>query len=124
MKKPNDHSTSIQLLKDVIKQFNMDREWARYHNPKNLAMSIAIEASELMEVFQWLSPTSSLRVNTVQDPAREELADVTIYCLTLAMALDIDVTSAIMDKIESNKLKYPVSQYKGTYRRPKAGGEY
>ncbi len=122
MKKPNDHSTSIQLLKDVIKQFNRDREWARYHNPKNLAMSIAIEASELMEVFQWLSPTSSLRVNTVQDSAREELADVMIYCLTLAMALKIDVTSAIIDKIESNKLKYPVSEYKGKYRRPKARG--
>jgi dCTP diphosphatase len=120
MNKLNDNSLVIKSLKDDIGKFIKDRNWQKYHNPKNLAMSIAIEAGELMEIFQWLSPRKAQQVRVSIDrarQAREELADVMIYCIMLAMALDIDLSSAILDKMENNKIRYPTRKHARAHGR-------
>lgn len=96
-----DNTTTIQELKDKVNKFVEERDWKKFHNPKNLSMSIAIEASELMEIFQWLTPKESWDIiNTKENiHLKEELSDVIIYCLSLANQLDIDIASAIEDKI-------------------------
>ena len=104
-----DKTTNIQSLKDKVLKFVQERDWNDFHNPKNLAMSIAIESSELMEIFQWLNEEES---NNIMDSdervhLQEELADIIIYCLSMANRLDIDVTGAIEDKIKKNAIKYP-----------------
>lgn len=106
-----DQLTSIQQLKDKVAKFVAERNWNQFHNPKNLSMSIAIEASELMEIFQWMSMEESWDINNSSESThlREELSDVIIYCLSLANQLDIDVATAIEDKIKKNGIKYPLT---------------
>ncbi len=106
-----DQTTNIQQLKDKIAKFVADRNWKQFHNPKNLSMSIAIEASELMEIFQWMREEEAWDVNNSSESThlKEELSDVIIYCMSLANQLDIDITVAIEDKLKKNAIKYPVS---------------
>ena len=116
----SDEKTSILQLRKRVEKFVADRDWSKYHNPKNLSMSIAIEASELMELFQWVSEEELDRL--MKDAhhfgkLQEELADVIIYCLSLANAADVDVTQAVVKKIDRNEHKYPVDQFKGNYRK-------
>jgi len=106
----NDQKTNIQDLKDNIEAFVQKREWAQFHSPKNLAMSISIEAAELMEIFQWLTVEEAWKI--ADDPEtfihlKEEIADVMIYCLSLANRLDIDITMAIEDKVAKNEKRFP-----------------
>ena len=105
----NDKNTNIQEIKSKIAKFVGDRNWGEAHNPKNLSMSIAIEASELMEIFQWVSTEEAWDICATEEftHLKEELADVMIYCLSLANQLNIDVADSIEDKIEKNGLKYP-----------------
>lgn len=114
----NDHQTPVARLRQAVQAFADARDWAPFHTPKNLAMSLAIEAGELMEHFQWLTPEQSEAVG--EDGARrravaEELADVLCYALALANRLDIDLSSAVLAKLEKNALKYPVEQYRGYF---------
>ncbi len=104
-----DRNTNIQELKDKVSKFVQERNWEEFHNPKNLSMSIAIEASELMEIFQWLNESESWDIMNSSEATHleEELADVIIYCLSLANQLNIDVSTAIEDKIGKNRVKYP-----------------
>lgn len=104
-----DQMTNIQEIKSKIAKFAKERDWFQYHNPKNLSMSIAIEASELMEIFQWSTAEESWDISrsNVRTHIEEELSDVMIYCLSLANQLDIDVASAIQDKLIKNGIKYP-----------------
>ena len=115
----SDKETSIRQLKTRMQKFVADRDWQKYHKPKNLAMSIAIEASELMELFQWTDETES---NTVARESlaalRDELADIMAYCLSLANVLDIDISQAVMSKLDKNEHKYPVEEFKGFYQKP------
>lgn len=106
-----DGTRTIQEIKNKIARFVEERNWNESHNPKNLSMSIAIEASELMEIFQWLSLEESLNINKSDENIhlKEELSDVIIYCFSLANQLGIDVSSAIDDKIEKNGIKYPIN---------------
>lgn len=106
-----DQTTNIQQLKDKVAKFVADRNWKQFHNPKNLSMSIAIEASELMEIFQWMTEEEAWDVNNSSESThlKEELSDVIIYCMSLANQLDIDITVAIEDKLKKNAIKYPVS---------------
>lgn len=106
----NDNSTSIKEIRDKIAKFVDERNWNTSHNPKNLAMSIGIEAAELMEIFQWLSNEDALNINKTDEftHMKEELSDVIIYCLSMANQLDIDVSAAIEDKIIKNGEKYPI----------------
>lgn len=101
-----DHETTIQDLKELIVKFRDERGWKVEHNPKNLSMSIAIEAAELMEHFQW----DTYRKEDKQAVA-DELADVISYCLNLADAMNIDVATAFRDKLDRAKQKYPVELF-------------
>jgi dCTP diphosphatase len=87
-------------------------------------MSIAIEAAELMERFQWL--TTAEAQEAVQDPAElaaiaDELADILIYCLSLSNALDLEVGSAVLGKLKTNEHRYPADEFRGRFRRPERG---
>ena len=79
-----DQITTIQEIKDKIAKFVNERDWNKFHSPKNLAMSIAIEAGELMEIFQWLSQEEAWDINSTHEAThlREELSDVIIYCIS------------------------------------------
>lgn len=118
-----DDDTTVAELRKLVEDFVAQREWARYHSPKNLAMSIAIEAAELMEHFQWLEPHEAQAV--VADPARrnaaaEELADVVGYCFAMAGALGVDLSHTVRAKMRRNHEKYPAEVFRGrpSYERP------
>ena len=117
----NDNDTTLQNLKTSVRDFVKDRDWEKYHTARNLAESISIEASELLEVFQWSLKEDESGVTG--DPAKlrnveEELADVLIYCVGLANATGIDITQAILHKLKKNEGKYPIREFKGTYSKP------
>jgi dCTP diphosphatase len=95
-------------LRDKLRVFAREREWDRYHTPKNLAMALIVEAAELAEHFQWLTP---------EEQIREELADVLIYLVELADTLDIDLAAAARAKIEKNAVKYPVDKARGNAKK-------
>ena len=114
----SDSTTTIADLKQLMADFVARRDWGRFHAPKNLSMSLAIEAAELMEHFQWISPEESRRV--AEDPDRlaavgDELADVLCYALAMTNELGLDLSTAICRKIAKNELKYPVEEYRGRY---------
>lgn len=96
----------MKHLIGTIIRFRDERNWEEYHNPKDLAISITLEATELLELFQWVNNKTAVKEN--MDDIKDELADVLIYALTFAHQLDIDVESAILNKIEKNALKYPI----------------
>lgn len=105
-----DTETTFAAVRQRLQQFVADRDWAQYHTPKNLAMSIAIEAAELMEHFQWSTPEGSQRL--ARDPAEreriaDELADVLIYCFHFANQANIDVSSAVYAKLVRNEARFP-----------------
>ncbi len=106
----NDESTPIVALKQWMAQFVAERNWQVFHTPKNLSMSLAIEAAELMEHFQWLTTDESLAVRNQSEKRGEvadELADVLCYAVSLANALDIDIATAVYEKMKKNAIKYP-----------------
>ena len=114
----NDQNTSVGELRELVRQFVAERDWQQFHTPKNLSMSLAIEAAELMEHFQWLTAEQSRAV--ASDPARltdvgEELADVLAYVLAMANVLELDLATALRDKMIKNALKYPANEYRGRY---------
>jgi len=96
-----------KLLEKIIK-FRDDRNWSQFHNPKDLAISISLEAAELLELFQWNNSKETIE-NNYQD-LQDELADILIYCILMADKLDIDLDEAIEKKIEKNEKKYPVEK--------------
>jgi NTP pyrophosphatase (non-canonical NTP hydrolase) len=95
-----------------LRQFRDERDWKQFHNPKDLALALSIEASELLEAFLWKS-SEEADVNKV----KEELADVFAYALLLADAYELDVYTIVTDKIEINKNKYPVDKAKGNAKK-------
>lgn len=110
---------TLQLLKNQVKEFISKRGWEKYHNPKDLAEAVCIEAAELLEVFQWstVEEVSGWRNDASKmEGIREELADVLIYCLSMANTLDIDLSEAVFRKLEKNEEKYPVEKYFGRAR--------
>ncbi|QCF26926.1 nucleotide pyrophosphohydrolase [Hydrocarboniclastica marina] len=95
-----------------LRQFRDDREWKQFHNPKDLSLALSIEAAELLELFLWKSPEQA-----DVDKVKEELADVIAYALLLADSYDLDVEKIVLDKIELNEQRYPVSKAKGTAKK-------
>lgn len=111
----NDATTSIAQLKQLVADFVAERDWQRYHVPKHLVMSIMIEAAELMEHFQWVgveTPEDVKKDEARMQDIREELSDVLAYTLSLANALDIDVSAAYAEKMKKNAGKYPADEVK------------
>jgi NTP pyrophosphatase (non-canonical NTP hydrolase) len=118
----NDNSTTIDYLKKLVVKFRDDRDWKKYHNPKDLAISISIESNELLELFQWKTLEEIQKLLGNPDylkKVKNELADVIIYSLSLADVLGIDVSQAVIEKIKINEAKYPVEKFKGNYYKPK-----
>ena len=95
--------------------FREERDWAQFHNPKDLAISISLEASELLEAFQWSG--SDLEVARKRGAMVEELADVAIYCIYLADALGVGLADAVSAKIDANTEKYPADKSRGSPRK-------
>jgi NTP pyrophosphatase (non-canonical NTP hydrolase) len=105
---------SLDTLRRRIREFAEARAWERYHTPKNLVMALAVEASELLEPFQWLTAEQSQQLSEAQHEAvRQEIADVLIYLTRLADLLDIDLLDAAADKLAINARKYPVDKAHG-----------
>ncbi len=124
---PDDANTTVLDLRAAVAAFVSARQWEHYHNPKDLAVSIAIEAGELLEEFQW-KDAAAVAAASVDPQARErvrlELADVVTYCLSLANALGLDLSRAVYDKLVISDRKYPAPEYQGEYRRPARGGDF
>lgn len=95
------------LINKIIK-FRDDRNWSQFHNPKDLAISISLEAAELLELFQWNNSQETME-NNYQE-LQNELADILIYCTLMADKLDIDLDEAVMKKLNKNQKKYPVEK--------------
>ena len=126
-----DARTTVGALRQAVAEFVDARDWQPFHTPKNLSMSIAIEAAELMEHFQWVT-TEEARV-AVERPdekaaVADELADILIYCLSLSNALGLDVSSAVLGKLKTNEHRYPADEFRiplqvGRFRRPERDDE-
>jgi NTP pyrophosphatase (non-canonical NTP hydrolase) len=100
---------------DRIIQFRNDRNWKQFHNPKDLAISISLEASELLENFQWSG--TDLEVKNKSSNIAEELADVMIYCALMADSLSLDMNKIIIEKLENNGEKYNVEKSYGSSKK-------
>ena len=115
----NDRETTVAQLKQLMADFVAQRKWEPFHDPKNLAASIAIEAAELMEHFQWLRTDE---LPAVRDDPRmmaavtEELADVLAYTVSFATTMGIDLSSALEAKMSKNARKYPVDRFQGNFQ--------
>jgi len=105
---------SLDTLRQRIREFAEARAWERYHTPKNLVMALSVEAAELLEPFQWLTPEQSQNLSAEQHEAvRQEIADVLIYLTRLADVLDINLLEAAADKLALNARKYPAEKSQG-----------
>ena len=114
----SDLDTNIGQLREVVRQFVDERDWRQFHAPKNLSMALAIEAAELMEHFQWITPQASREIPADAEKLAavgEELADVLCYVLAIANELDLDLSTIFDDKMQKNRLKYPAEEYRGRY---------
>jgi NTP pyrophosphatase (non-canonical NTP hydrolase) len=123
-----DAQTTVGALRQAVAEFVDNRDWQPFHGPKNLSMSIAIEAAELMEHFQWLTTEqarAAVSEPTERTAVADELADIVIYCLSLSNALGLDVSSAVLGKLRTNERRYPADEFRGRFRRPERekGGE-
>ncbi len=117
-----DRETTIAELRDLVRRFVAEREWQPFHDAKNLSMSIAIEAAELMEHFQWVRSErigEALGDPALHDAVRDELADVVCYVLALANVANIDIAEAVAQKMQKNSAKYPAGEFRGRYEKPR-----
>ncbi|MCK7628084.1 nucleotide pyrophosphohydrolase [Streptomyces sp. RS10V-4] len=116
-------SEDLQALQRRLAQFAAARDWQQYHTPKNLAAALSVEAAELVEIFQWLTPEQSAAV--MSDPKKaarveDEVADVLAYLLQFCQALGIDPLTALAAKIERNETRFPAVR-QAPPDRPKDG---
>ena len=119
-----DDTIRIRELKKKIRDFVRERNWEKYHHPKELAISISIEAAELLEVFQWDEKADIQEIKNDQETMEKikgEIADVMMYVLSLSNQLDLDLSEAIFSKLERNRTKYDrkVVLETGAYRKDK-----
>ena len=111
------HDDSILRLLEIVRSFRDKRDWSIYHKPKDLAISIAIEAAELLELFQWLSDEDIEQLKRSQkfiSRVAEEIADILIYLLSLVDILGINLVEQVKRKIKANETKYPLEKFGGT----------
>lgn len=117
----SDVDTTVAQLRKLVADFVAEREWHSYHDAKNLAMSAAIEAGELMEHFQWVRSDEVPAVVSNEAKRAEiadEIADVLCYMLALANVLDLDLSESLRAKMVKNAAKYPVERFRGRYFKP------
>lgn len=103
-----DNATTVKDLKEMVAKFIHERKWEPYHQPKNLAASISIEAAELLEIFQWEDiETADAKINKhLMAQIKGEAADIMIYLLSLSNALQFDISEAVNKKVELNKKRF------------------
>lgn len=104
--------TDIEEITLALRKFNEDRDWDQFHNGKDLAIALSIEANELLECFLWKAPEEAKT-----DKVSEELADVLNYAFQMADKYDLDIKKIMMDKLERNAQKYPVEKAKGSAKK-------
>jgi NTP pyrophosphatase (non-canonical NTP hydrolase) len=104
--------TDIQKIVEALVRFRDERDWEQFHNPKDLALAISVEAGELLELFLWKDPNE-----TSIDRVKEELADVLAFAFLLANKYKLDISQIILDKINLNRKKYPVQKSKGSAKK-------
>jgi len=110
--------TSIDSLRDRLREFARERDWDQFHTPKNLSMALIAEAAELVEHFQWVDGNNShLLDDKLRPSVEEEIADIFIYLVRIADKLDIDLYSAAERKIAINARKYPADKVKGSSKK-------
>ena len=110
-----DESVTIKQLRDEARCFAEERNWGRFHTPRNLAESIVIEASELLAEFQWDNQFGNpINIKNISD----ELSDVFIFCLTMASGLNIDISESIFSKMARNAEKYPIESIRACHDGP------
>jgi len=103
----------MQLLAKYEKFIN-DRDWEKFHSPKNLAMALSVEASEIQEIFMWLKEEESYQLNPEKKQhLKDEIGDVFLYLLNLANKFNIDIIEAAAEKLIKNEDKYPIAKSKG-----------
>lgn len=109
---------TLALLAKLLQNFADERDWNQFHSPKNLAIALSVEVSELLEEFQWLTEEQSRRLVPERlQRVREEIGDVMIYLIQLSDRLGLNPLSAAFEKLEKNREKYPVEKAKGTNRK-------
>jgi len=118
MSEVSEKEKDLKILQEEIARFRDERDWKKYHDPKNLAMALAVETAELMEIFQWVSNTDSFKeALRYRRKVEEEMADILLYLLSLADVLQINLLDVAFEKLKKNKEKYPVAKCKGSYRK-------
>ncbi|MBQ2046421.1 MAG: nucleotide pyrophosphohydrolase [Muribaculaceae bacterium] len=104
--------SDIKKLQECISQFTEERDWDQFHNGKDLAIALSLEASELLENFLWKSPNDANL-----EKIKEELADVINYAFLIASKYDLDITQIVLDKLKKNAEKYPIHKAKGSAKK-------
>ena len=102
----------IEAILEELRRFNQERDWDQFHNGKDLAIGLSVEASELLEAFLWKSPE-----DVKMDKVREELADVLNYAFQIADKYNLDIKDIMLDKIRQNAKKYPIEKAKGIAKK-------
>ncbi len=116
----SDNVTTTGELKQLVQEFVDERDWGKYHNAKDIAIAISVEAGELLELFEWVRENdipSLLEQPGKRQSISEELADVFMLCLNLSSVMGLDVAQAIARKLEKNRAKYPAHLVRGNYRK-------
>ena len=112
-----DATATVQQLRHRVAQFVHDRDWEKFHNPKDLALAMNVEAGELLELFQWRSEDEvDLHDPPFREALEDELADVFVYCLSLANAIGCDLSDVTLRKLAKNERKYPANEWRGRAR--------
>ncbi len=110
--------TELEQLRLKLREFAAERDWDQFHSPKNLAMALSVEASELVECFQWLTEEQSRALSAEQLAAvTDEIADIQLYLIRLADKLDVDIRKAVSAKFRKNEAKYPADKVRGSARK-------
>lgn len=104
----------MKKIQNIIKDFSNKRDWEKFHNPKNLAMALNVEASELLEIFQWLDLEQAANLDKEKkEHAKQEIADIAVYLIRICMHYNIDLEEAILEKMKLNEKKYPLFDENG-----------
>ncbi len=114
-----DADQRIKGLRADVAEFIQERQWTKYHIPKDLSMAIAIEASELMEIFLWnqVSAQDVIKDPNLKEKIGDEIADIFIYLLSLVNTLNFDLSDLVAKKMVKNRAKYPSSEFQGNYEK-------
>ena len=105
----------LKKINQKIKNFVKERDWDQFHLPKNLSMALSVEASELVEIFQWLKESDFKKVN--KEKVADEIADILFYLLRISQKMNINIEKSFYAKLKKNVIKYPVSLSKGSSQK-------